>query len=464
MYTLLIFFIIIILISVIGIKFRVPPFITLVGGAVAFGFAVGGNPDAVFTQVAMGCASVFNSLGIPILAGSVIAKYLVEQGYIQQIVSDIRKVLKSPLSLSGFAGYIIGIPSTCPITAFMILSPVLSHLAPDKRRQNSLMYLVALGSALGVAFVYPTPVTFPLFDTFGPKHLSPLTFDMVTITLSVFFLVLFIWWTRWRTPKGAEETSVAHISPESSDISGDAPETKESPTSEGAEWGLEGSGYSDQQHLQPGCETDSGLCTGRFHPKAWAPFLVIFAAIPVGLFLLHLSHFTLVQFIMFAGMITAVMVALPENRWTGFVSGAKHAGVVIFDICGAGALGYVITQSTFAQDSLEVLASHVPLILIPFIMAALIQTAQGSRIVTSILTAQIIATTGIPPMMNPLALFLMIIAGAGVICFVTDPYFWLLHRTTGDEVKTVFKRYTIPQAVFGVCTYIVAFAIQYFYP
>ncbi|HWQ63388.1 MAG TPA: hypothetical protein VN429_03150, partial [Methanospirillum sp.] len=464
MYTLQIFFIIIILISVIGIKFRVPPFITLVSGAVAFGFAVGGNPDAVFTQVAAGCAGVFNSLGIPILAGSVIAKYLVEQGYIQQIVSDIRKVLKSPLSLSGFAGYIIAVPSTCPITAYMILQPVLSHLAPDKRRQSSLMYLVALGSTLGVAFVYPTPVTFPLFDTFGPKHLTPLTFDMVTITLSVFFLVLLIWWTKWRTPKVTEQDSDAQASPVTSgEAEGDESEIR-SEGSEGAEWGLEESGYSDQQHLQPGCETDSGLCTGKFHPKAWAPFLVIFAAIPVGLFLLHLSHFTLVQFIMFAGMIAAVMVALPENRWTGFVSGAKHAGVVIFDICGAGALGYVITQSTFAQDSLTVLAQNVPLILIPFVMAALIQTAQGSRIVTSILTAQIIASTGIPPMMNPLALFLMIIAGAGVICFVTDPYFWLLHRTTGDDVKTVFKRYTIPQVIFGVLTYMVAFAIQYFYP
>ena len=453
MSTLLVFFVVIILISVIGIKFKVPPFMTLVGGAIIFGFAVGGDPNSVFQQVAAGCAGVFNSLGIPILAGSVIAKYLVDQGYIQQIVSDIRRVLKSPLSLSGIAGYIIAVPSTCPITAFMILSPVLAHLAPEGRRRSYLMYLVAIGSTLGVAFVYPSPVTFPLFDSFSPKDLSPFSFDLVAIPLSVTFLAIFVLWVRRKYLALDRETGGIPIN------------TLPVDDEDGAAWGLESSGYSDNpSHLQDGCGDGTGLCTGRFHPKAWAPFIVIFAAIPVGLFLLKLSHFTLVQFIMFAGMVAAVMTAVPENRWNGFVLGAKHAGVIIFDICGAGALGYVITQSTFAQDSLQALAYTLPLILIPFVLAALIQTAQGSRIVTSILTAQIISQTAIPGMMNPLALFLMIIAGAGVICFVTDPYFWMLHRTTGYDVKTVFKRYTIPQVIFGFATYIVAFTIQYFWP
>jgi gluconate:H+ symporter, GntP family len=464
MNTLLVFFLVIILISFIGIRYRVPPFMTLVGGAVTFGFAIGGDPDTVFTQVTMGSASVFNSLGIPILAGSVIAKYLVEQGYIQQIVSDIQKVLKNTSSLSGFAGYLIAVPSTCPITAFMILSPVLSHLAPEGKRRSALMYLVALGSTLGVAFVYPTPVTFPLFDNFAPRNLTPLTFDLVAIPLSLIFLGALILYVRRITqePKNLEPEIVELTLNENGNKA--IPELDQS-EDEGAVWGLEENGYADQPvQSSPDCDVRIGTCEKRFHPLAWTPFFVIFAAIPIGLFLLHLSHFALVQFIMFAGMIAAVMTALPENRWTGFVSGAKHAGVIIFDICGAGALGYVITQSTFASESLVLLAHTLPLILIPFVLSALIQTAQGSRIVTSILTAQIIAQTGIPGMMNPLALFLMIIAGAGIICFVTDPYFWLLHRTTGDDVKTVFRNYTVPQILFGIVTYLVAFTIQFFWP
>ena len=452
MNTLLIFIIVIILISIIGVRYRVPPFMTLVGGAIAFGFAIGGTPDSVFEQVSMGCAGVFNSLGIPILAGSVIAKYLADQGYIQQIVSDIRRILKNPASLSGFAGYIIGIPSTCPITAFMILTPIMSQLESDMKRRNTLLYLVALGSAIGVAFVYPTPVTFPLFDNFAPKNLSPLTFDLVVIPLSILFLATLILIGKRRV--------VTERGEDSADSEEPGPEQITDPDV----WGLDQQGYQERQTIPEGCDPQTGLCERRFHPRAWAPFIVIFSAIPVGVFLLHLSHFTLVQFIMFAGMITSVLTALPENRWTGFVAGAKHAGVIIFDICGAGALGYVITQSSFASDALSFLAHSLPLILIPFVLAALIQTAQGSRIVTSILTAQIISQTMIPPMMNPLALFLMIIAGAGVICFVTDPYFWMLYRTTGDDVRTVFKYYTLPQILIGVATYLVAFTIQWLWP
>ena len=451
----LVFLVVIICISFIGIRFKIPPFMTLVGGAIAFGLAVGGDLDAVFTQVAAGSAGVFNSLGIPILAGSVIAKYLIEQGYIHQIVSDIKGILKNPAALSGVSGYLIGIPSTCPITAFMILTPVISYLAPEGRRRSGLLYLVALGSIIGIALVYPTPVTFPLFDTFAPKNLSPYIFDLVAIPLSLCFLAALIFYVRWKTGKENPDEGREKI-----EVQG-----AEGVWDEGAPWGLDQNGYSEEPESLPDeCGKSANLCTKRFHPRAWAPFLTIFLAIPVGLFLFHLSHFTLVQFIMFAGMVAAVMVALPENRWTGFVSGAKHAGVIIFDICGAGSLGYVITQSTFATDSLAFLAHNLPLILIPFVMAALIQTAQGSRIVTSILTAQIISQTAIPGMMNPLALFLMIIAGAGIFCFVTDPYFWMMHRTTGDDVKTVFRNYTVPQILIGIITYGVAFVIQWIWP
>ena len=418
MNTILIFLVVIISISVIGFKFRLPPFFTLVGGAIAFGLLYGTDPDTVFQQVAMGSASVFNSLGIPILAGSVIAKYLSEQGLIKQIVSDMRTVLKKPTTLSGIAGYLIAIPTTCPITAFIILAPVLEFFTSDEKKRSMLLYIVAIGSTLGIAYFYPTPVTYPLFDAFAPDF-SPLLYNLVAVSLSLGFIGILIWYLGRRII------------------------------------------FADIAFI----ESDKGRKEeGSLHLRAWAPFLMIFICIPIGYLILNLTHAGLLQFIMLAGMATAVITARPEIRWSGWVLGAKHGGVVIFDVVGAGALGYVITQSTFPADASVLLASTLPIFLFPFVLSAMIQTAQGSRIVTSFLSAQVLATTVIPDLLNPLALFLMIIAGASVVCFVTDPYFWLLHRTTGDDVKTVFKRYTVPLALFGGATFLVALLIQFLFP
>ncbi|WP_372238731.1 hypothetical protein [Methanospirillum purgamenti] len=50
------------------------------------------------------------------------------------------------------------------------------------------------------------------------------------------------------------------------------------------------------------------------------------------------------------------------------------------------------------------------------------------------------------------------------MCFVTDPYFWLLHRETGDEVKKIFTYYTLPQIVIGITTCILVVIIQLLFP
>ncbi len=417
MFSLIIFFVIIILIAIIGIKNKMPPFFTLVGGALAFGIAMGTDLNSVLEQVSKGSAIIFNSFGIPILAGSVMAKYLVEQGHIQEIKSDIKNIIQKPTIISALSGFLLAIPSTCPITSFLVLSPMMEHFTADRRKQSALLYMVAMGSVLGAAYVYPTPVTFSLFENFS-TNLSRINFNLIAIPLSLSFLailVLFIQKTILITTTCEEEVLFPQY-------------------------------------------------TERFHPRAWAPFLALIGSIFIGIFLFNLDHLSLIQFFMLAGMITAVLVTKPENRWNGFVLGAKHAGLIIFDVCGAGALGYVIQQSSFADDALVLIYKTVPVILVPFLLAALIQTAQGSRIVTASLTSLLIAREQISTVLNPIALFLLIIAGTGVVCFVTDPYFWLIHRETGDDVKTVITYYTLPQFFFGCITCILAICIQWFFP
>jgi len=164
---------------------------------------------------------------------------------------------------------------------------------------------------------------------------------------------------------------------------------------------------------------------------------------------------------MLVGAVTAIALAAQTSRTAGMTKGAKHAGMIIFDICGAGALGYVIVHSGFTEGALQQLTLLIPLILVPFILAAMIETAQGSRVVTAVITAEVLAGSAVTSAIHPIPLILLISAGSCFISFVTDPYFWLVQRTTGDGIGTVVKNYTLPVALAGVVIFIAAIALEY---
>jgi GntP family gluconate:H+ symporter len=171
---------------------------------------------------------------------------------------------------------------------------------------------------------------------------------------------------------------------------------------------------------------------------------------------------SMINFIMLIGAVTAIALAPQDARSVGLSQGAKHAGIIIFDICGAGALGFVIVQSGFAQAALLQLTLFIPVILVPFLLAACIETAQGSRVVTAVITAEVLAGSAVAGAIHPLPLILLISAGSCVISYVTDPFFWLVQRTTGDDIRTVVRNYTIPVALAGIFLFIVAIGLEYF--
>jgi GntP family gluconate:H+ symporter len=416
------------LITLAGLRFRISPFFTLIGGAMLFGLLAGMGPDQVLQEIVQGTGTVFAAFGIIILCGAIIAKLLHEQHQIEEIVYDIRRTTKRPRVIAGVSGYILAVPMTCCITAYVMLTPLLEHLEQRRAQQTGLLYLAAIGSILSYALIYPTPVVIPLMNAFGADT-SPLLFNAITIPLSLTILAGLLIAARWWYAAPPEETSTGSALPADTDAS---------------------------RAVQP-----SGI-TG-FHWRAWAPFLVIILMIPVSIFLLRLSHTGLINLIMLAGAVTALILARPELRTTGISLGAKHAGVIIFDICGAGAIGAVIVESGFAGKVLVQLSAVLPILLVPFFLAALIATAQGSRVVTAIITAQVLAGTGVVSAIHPIPLILMIGGGSCVVSYITDPFFWLVQKTTGDDLRTVVRNYTLPLVLIGITIFICALGLEVLY-
>lgn len=411
------------LITAVSLWYRISPFFTLIGGAILFGLLSGMSPDETIGGVATGVGRVFSAFGIIILCGAVIAKLLQEQHQTGEIVSDIARISKNPPVISGLSGYLLSVPITCCITAYILLNPILDCLEKDTEKRNILLYLAAVGGIISYALVYPTPVVIPLFSAFSAGT-SALFFDAVSVPLSLALLCGAVLFFRFLGPMFADHAE----------------------------------NCTDKKLQDPGI--DQHRRTG-IHWRAWAPFIAILAAIPFGFFALGLSHTGIINFIMLAGAVTALVLAPAELRSSGLSGGAKHAGLIIFDICGAGALGFVIVSSGFAQDAVGQLMLLMPVILVPFLLSALIETAQGSRVVTAVITAEVLAGSPVVAQIHPIPLILLISAGSCIISYVTDPFFWLVQRTTGDDLRTVVRNYTVPIALAGIAIFIAAVSIEY---
>ncbi|MCX6689212.1 MAG: GntP family permease [Methanoregula sp.] len=422
---LLAFVITLALITFVSLRYKVSPFFALIGGAILFGLLSGMTLDTTLLGIVSGVGKVFSAFGIIILCGAVIAKLLQEQHQTEEIVSDIQQHIRNPPVIAGLSGYLLAVPITCCVTAYIMLNPILDHLERDRTKRNVLLYLAAVGSIVSYALIYPTPVVIPLFDAFGGDT-TPLIFDALAIPLSLVVLggvLLFFWLFQHRKDRDAGVNTPTE------------PEL-------------------DYRVVPP-----PGL--PGIHWRAWAPFIAIILTIPVSFFVLHLSNVSMINLIMLVGAVTALSLASPQVRGLGLSQCAKHAGMIIFDICGAGALGFVIVKSGFTEQVLGQLTLFIPIVLVPFVFAALVETAQGSRVVTAVITAEVLSGTAIVHAIHPVVIILLVSAGSCIVSYVTDPFFWLVQRTTGDDIGTVVRNYTLPIALSGCGILCVALALEY---
>jgi GntP family gluconate:H+ symporter len=157
----------------------------------------------------------------------------------------------------------------------------------------------------------------------------------------------------------------------------------------------------------------------------------------------------------------ALALLLPKKLERAMLSDQGLVGKAILDaaiiiiITGAGgAFGKVLQNSGIAAvvgDSL----SNTPLgILLPFVIAAGIKTAQGSSTVSIITTAGLMA-----PLLTPLGLdgetaralvVVAIGAGAMVVSHANDSFFWVVTQFSNMSPETGYKLQTLGTLVEGV--------------
>jgi GntP family gluconate:H+ symporter len=156
-----------------------------------------------------------------------------------------------------------------------------------------------------------------------------------------------------------------------------------------------------------------------------------------------------------------------KERLTWVSSSLKEAGVIILITGAGGAFGSILRSGNLG-GIIETHFSGVQAgIFLPFILAAILKTAQGSSTVAIITAATIIA-----PMMDVLGLesemsralaVLAVGAGAMTVSHINDSYFWVVSQFSGMNTKTTLKSHTIATLLQGIFAILLLSLIQIFF-
>ena len=143
-----------------------------------------------------------------------------------------------------------------------------------------------------------------------------------------------------------------------------------------------------------------------------------------------------------------------SELWQAIGKPLEIAGIIILITSAGGAFGAMIKHSGIGA-AIETLTegSHISYILLAWLIAAVMKTAQGSSTVSMITSASIMLAlmgTGVDLPYHPMYILLAIGFGALFISWMNDSGFWVVAKMSGFTEKEGLKTWTVLLAVISL--------------
>lgn len=415
--------------------FKVHPFLALLFSAFFVGIASGMPLLTVVENVNTGFGGLMTSIGLVIVAGTIIGVILEKSGAAFRMAEVVLRLIgeKRPQLAMSIIGYIVSIPVFCD-SGYIILSSLKKALA---KRAKVTVASMAIALATGLfathTLVPPTPGPIAAAGNIGAAGF------LGTIILIGLLVAI-------------PATVVGYL------------------------WAIKVGSKIEVEADEEALDYDDIIKSFGKMPSTFKAFL------PIGLPVLLIAGGSIaslvggesgvVNFMKFLGSPTvallfgvlAAFLLLPEmseKTLTGWVGeGLKEAAPILLITGAGGAFGNVIKNTGVAdvlqEMDLSVFAGGAFFLLIPFLIAAALKTAQGSStaalVITSSLIAPLLVEVGIEGAV-PLALVVMAIgAGAMTVSHVNDSFFWVVTQYSGMKVTDAYKAMTMATLLMGVTT------------
>ena len=440
--TLLIFAAAIVLMVVAIARWKVHPFLAIMGTAIMLAVLLGVPYADIPDVIGKGFGGVFSGIALVIILGTLIGSVLEHTDGAVALARAVERVVgkRHPRLAMMLIGWIVSIPVFCD-SGFVLVSPIGKSLA---HRSNTspvpLMLALAAGLFASHVFIPPTPGPVAAAGMVGLENNLLLVIGMgIVISLLSLIPAYFFAGHIGKRVQAAEPTS-------------DVLATE------------------DEHH-----------CSATL---AFLPIVLPIVLIALGSVAALMNIPTDVASVFtFLGkpsiaLIIALLSCLPllmQQKMTGQFyditqSSLKTAGPIIFITAAGGVLGAVVVASGFVDiikesgNSLKVLG-----VVFPFLIAAILKSAQGSSTVAITTTASMMGMfSDSGSMMNalgfttPLAATLVVMAigaGAMTVSHANDSYFWVVTGFGGIKAGDGYRTMTLMTLIMGITAIaLIAFA------
>jgi len=417
-------------------RVKMNAFLVLLLASFGVGICSGMEPLMVITTITGGFGGILGYIGIVIIAGTIIGTVLEKSNATLTMANSVLNLIgktKSALAMS-ITGAVVSISVFCD-SGFVILSSLNKTLAKKTGISMATM-AVALSSGLYAThtFIPPTPGPIAAAGNLGADIGLVILFGLVISIPSV--CAGYLWATRI------------------------------------------GSRYYVEPDIAVDTEHDTAGLPGAF--AAFSPIIVPILLITmksVADFPVHpFGEGNVKLFFDFFGdptvaLLLGVFLAfrlIPKwseeyiNGWVG--EGLKNAASIIMITGAGGAFGAILKATEIGDFLSAALARYQLGILLPFIIAAALKTAQGSSTVALITTSALVS-----PMLPNLGLaadaaraltVISIGAGAMIMSHANDSYFWVVSQFSGLDTTTAYKTHSMATLIQGITAMVFIFLLS----
>jgi len=444
---LIIAFVIAVILMIMAIsKFKVHPFLSIMGVSLLLALVAGLPLTSIADVIGAGFSGTFSSIGIVIILGAFIGSVLESTGAALKLADMVIKLVgkKNPELAIELMGWVVSIPVFCD-SGFVILDPIRRALV-RRTGTSSVAMAVALSAGLYVSHVMipPTPGPIAAASTLGIGD-NLLLVMVMGLLCSIFPLAAGLVYAKFigKKVKSSDETA----------DNGEIVKTYEELV---AEFGKLPGGVNA---LAPLLVPVLFMALGTIGSMAgltgfWADLLTFLGKPVISLAI---------------GTVLAIIQLATAGKMDKFYNitndTLKTVGPILFVTAAGGVLGKVISSTTMVSYITENAPALMSMgIFFPFLLAAILKTAQGSSTVAITTTAGIMAplmeTMGLAsPVMAALTV-MAIGAGAMTVSHANDSYFWVVTNFGKMTPQQGYKTQTMLTLVMGLASIVGIFVLS----